>query len=72
MAGRRVSAYGPFMRLFERMPWSQRIYGDGWDNGIQDAVWSVEWFLQQHDGPTVPRTEVERLAADLRAELEDA
>jgi len=59
------------MSLFERLPWCERIYSDGWDEGIREAVMSVENLLDLHGGPAVPRAEVERLAARLRAELED-
>jgi hypothetical protein len=40
-----VSTYGPLMRLFERMPWSQRIYGDGWDSPSDPA-----WNGDRYDG----------------------
>jgi hypothetical protein len=60
------------MSFFERLPWCQRVYGDGWDEGIRNAVMSVEILLDKHGGPAIPRTEVEQLAARLRAELEDA
>ncbi|MFI5710708.1 hypothetical protein [Kribbella sp. NPDC051620] len=67
------SVYGPWWtRLLERTPWWQRIYGDGWDQGIDDAVRYVERLLTQHAGPTVPRAGLEQLAADLRRELENA
>jgi len=60
------------MRLFERLPWCERIFIDGWDHGIRDAAMSVERLLDRHAGAAIPRAEVERLASRLRAELEEA
>jgi hypothetical protein len=60
------------MSFFERLPWCERIFSDGWDEGIREAVMSVDRLPETHGGPAVPRADVERLAARLRAELEDA
>lgn len=43
------------MRLFERLPWCERIFGNGWDEGIRDASISVERLLARHGGSAIPR-----------------
>jgi hypothetical protein len=60
------------MSLFERLPWHERVFTNGWNEDIRDAVLSVEMLPDGHPGSAIPRAEVERLAARLSADLEDA
>lgn len=61
--------------VLERVPllgrWLRRRYVEGWDNGIRDAAYSVDYLLEQHSEATIPRAAVKDLSARLYAELEE-
>lgn len=60
--------------VLERLPllgrWFRRTYVEGWDAGIRDAAYSVDYLLELHSEATLPRAAVKDLAARLYAELE--